>query len=222
MTEKKILIAPSILSGNFANMEHSVRLLEEWGGDYVHCDVMDGVYVDNITFGMPMIAALKKVTDKVLDVHLMITKPEKYVERFAAAGADIITFHPDASEDPETTLKVISNAGKKCGLVFNPDVSIEKYKHLFPLCDTVLIMTVYAGRGGQSLIPRCIDRIRKTASILKEMGLNIPIEADGGIGISNANVVIDAGATVLVAGSSVYNAENPTQAVAQLRSAAGN
>lgn len=217
MTDK-ILIAPSILSGDFANMAESVRLIEEWGGDYVHCDVMDGVYVTNITFGMPMIAALRKRTSGTLDVHLMITEPEKYVESFADAGADIITFHPDASLSPESALLKIKAKGVKCGVVFNPDVPIADYAHLFPLCDTVLVMTVYAGRGGQSLIPRCLDRIREVKALLEKAGLDIPIEADGGIGESNAAEVVGAGATVLVAGNSVFGSSDPAGTIEKLRS----
>ena len=216
MTEK-ILIAPSILSGDFANMGESVRLLEEWGGDIVHCDVMDGVYVTNITFGMPMVAALRKRTDKVMDAHLMITEPEKYVSRFADAGADIITFHPEASKDAERCLKIIKESGKRCGLVFNPDVPIEEYKHLFPLCDMIVVMTVYAGYGGQKLIERCIDRIREVKAILDGLGLNIPIEADGGIDENNAAKVREAGATILVAGSSVYKSKDPAESIRKIR-----
>ncbi len=215
MTE--IYVAPSILSGDFANMGESVKLLEDWGGDYVHCDVMDGVYVTNITFGMPMVAALRKCTDKVMDAHLMITEPEKYVERFVQAGADIVTFHPDASKDAEGALKKIKNEGAKCGLVFNPDVPIDKYEHLFPLCDMIVVMTVFAGYGGQKLIPECLDRIREVKRILDEKGLNIPIEADGGIGADNASLVKEAGATVLVAGSSVYKASDPKAVISKLK-----
>ncbi len=216
MTE--IIVAPSILSGDFANMGHSVELLEKWGGDYVHCDVMDGVYVNNITFGMPMVSALRKVTDLPLDVHLMITEPEKYVERFCDSGADIVTFHPDASINPEDTLNLIKNKGKKCGLVFNPDVPIAPYKDIFHLCDVIMIMTVYAGKGGQSLIPRCIDRIRELKGYLEELKLDILIEADGGIGEENVAEVVSAGATVIVAGSSVYKSSDPISTVKKLKS----
>lgn len=217
MTDR-IIVAPSILSGDFANMEKSVKQLEEWGGDYVHCDVMDGVYVNNITFGMPMVSALRKITDKTLDVHLMITEPEKYVEKFVEAGADIVTFHPDASKDPGRTLRLIKDKGKKCGLVFNPDVPIDEYKDLFRLCDVVMIMTVYAGKGGQSLIPRCIDRIREVKEILIKSGIDIPVEADGGIGENNVEEVVKAGATVIVAGSSVYKSPDPYKTVKILKS----
>lgn len=209
----KILISPSILSGDFANMQKSVEDLENWGGDMVHCDVMDGIYVKNLTFGMPMIAAIRKITKLPLDVHLMITQPERYIEDFAKSGADIITFHPEASKNPKKTLIDIKNLEKKCGIVFNPNVSIEEYKYLFPLCDIILVMSVFAGLGGQKFIENSLDRVRKVVTILKDMNLNIPIEIDGGINEENAGRVKEAGASILVAGSSIYKSENPKQTI---------
>ena len=214
---KKILIAPSILSGDFANMGESVCSLEKWGGDVVHLDVMDGVYVTNITFGMPMVAALRKYTALPFDAHLMITEPEKYVEAFCDAGADIVTFHPEASKDPKAALKSIKAKGKKCGIVFNPDVEIDRYADLFPLCDMIVVMTVFAGRGGQKLIPECLDRIFYVKTLLDRAGLDIPIEADGGIGEQNVRDVIAAGATILVAGSSVFKSPDPTATIKALK-----
>ncbi|HKL74406.1 MAG TPA: ribulose-phosphate 3-epimerase [Clostridia bacterium] len=213
----KILIAPSILSGNFANMEKSVKELEAWGGDYVHCDVMDGVYVKNLTFGMPMVKALRKVTDKVLDVHLMITKPERYVEEFVKCGADIVTFHPEASEDPENTLLKIKALGAKCGIVFNPDVDIDKYAYLFKHCDLILVMSVFAGLGGQKLIDYCLDRVKYVKKLLDSNNIDIPIEIDGGITEDNVQKAIEAGATIIVAGSAIFNAKQPKKAIEILR-----
>lgn len=215
----EILIAPSILSGDFANMGESVRSLEKWGGDIVHLDVMDGVYVKNITFGMPMVAALRKYTDLPFDAHLMITEPEKYVEAFCDAGADVVTFHPEASKDPKEAISLIKAKGKKCGIVFNPDVEIDRFADLFPLCDMIVVMTVYAGRGGQKLIPECLDRIYYIKTLLDRAGLTIPIEADGGIGEQNARDVIASGATILVAGSSVYKSQDPTKTIKTLKNA---
>lgn len=213
----EILIAPSILSGDFANMEKSVHLLEEWGGDYVHCDVMDGVFVKNITFGMPMVKAIRKVTDKVLDVHLMITKPERYVEEFVKSGADIVTFHPEASDDPKATLLKIKDLGAKCGIVFNPDVDIDKYSYLFKYCDMILIMSVFAGLGGQKFIDYCLDRVKYVKNLLLNEKIDIPIEIDGGITEENAAFTIDAGATILVAGSSIYKSADPARTIKILK-----
>lgn len=214
---EKILIAPSILSGNFANMGQAVKLLEQWGGDLVHCDVMDGVYVKNITFGMPMIKAIRKITEKVLDVHLMITKPERYVEEFVKSGADIVTFHPDASDNPLETLYLIKKAGARAGIVFNPDVDIDTYSYLFKYCDIILVMSVFAGLGGQKFIDYCADRVRYVKYLLEKENLNIPIEIDGGINERNARIAIDAGANILVAGSSIYNSDDPKKTIRVLK-----
>lgn len=213
----KILVSPSILAGDFASMGDSVRLIEENGADWVHCDVMDGVYVKNITFGMPMIAALRKITRLPLDVHLMITRPERYIDDFIKAGADIITFHPEASENPSLALEQIRKHGKKCGIVFNPDVEIAKYSYLFPQCDMILVMSVFAGLGGQKFIPYCLDRVREVRSILDGLGMDIPIEIDGGITEENAAEAIAAGCNVLVAGSSVYKAKNMRATISMLK-----
>lgn len=216
--DKTIIIAPSILSGDFANMEKTVRLVEMWGGDWIHCDVMDGVYVNNLTFGMPMIQAIRKITKKTLDVHLMITKPERYIEQFAKAGSDIITFHPDASDDPLQTLRLIKKYNIKAGLVFNPNIPLEEYKPLFTLCDLILIMSVYAGKGGQSFIEDTYKKIRQARVYCNLMGLDIPIEVDGGIGEGNYEKVIEAGGNILVAGSSVFNSQNPPQTIKLFKS----
>lgn len=215
--DKTITIAPSILSGDFANMEKTVRLVEMWGGDWIHCDVMDGVYVNNLTFGMPMIQAIRKITKKTLDVHLMITKPERYIEQFAKAGSDIITFHPDASDDPLQALRLIRKLNVKAGLVFNPDIPLEDYKPLFAYCDLILIMSVYAGKGGQSFIEDTYKKIRQARVYCNLMGLDIPIEVDGGIGEGNYKRVIEAGGNILVAGSSIFNSHNPPQTIKLLK-----
>lgn len=213
----KILVSPSILSGDFAAMGSSVKFIEENGADLVHCDVMDGVYVKNLTFGMPMVAALRKVTKLPLDVHLMIIRPERYVEEFVKCGADIVTFHPEASDNPRETLLKIKNAGAKCGIVFNPDVEIDKYSYLFPLCDMILVMSVFAGLGGQKFIPYCLDRVKKVKAILDETGHDIPIEIDGGITEENVGEVIKAGATIIVAGSTVFRSQDAKKTIQALR-----
>lgn len=213
----EILIAPSILSGDFANMEATVKKVEEWGGDLVHCDVMDGVFVNNLTFGMPMIAALKKVSKLPLDVHLMITEPEKYVDEFIASGADWLSFHPNASKDALAALKRIRAAGVKAGLVFNPDIPFQPYAKFFGDCDFLLVMSVYAGKGGQKFIESSLEKVKEIKAYLKEKQIDIPIEIDGGINEKTAICAREAGVDILVAGSAVFGAENPKEMISTLR-----
>lgn len=217
--KKEILIAPSILSGDFCNMEQSVRLLTDWGADLVHCDVMDGVYVPNITFGMPMIAAIKKITNLPLDVHLMITKPENYVEEFADAGADIISFHPEASQDALHTIKSIKAKGKKAAIVINAGVAIEPYLQLLNHVDMILIMSVNAGYGGQKFIESSLEKVRLAKKYINDNNLDVDIEIDGGINESNVKMVKEAGANIIVAGSAVYKSKDPKGTVAYMKNA---
>lgn len=212
-----IIVSPSILAGDFANMEKSVRALGDWGADYVHCDVMDGVYVKNLTFGMPMIAAIKKISPLPLDVHLMITEPERYVAEFVKCGADIVTFHPDASKRPAETLDEIRALGAKAGIVINPNVSFEEYKYLLGKCDVLLVMSVYAGLGGQKFIPKTLDTVRAAVKYIKENALDVIVEIDGGVGESNAALVREAGVRMIVAGSAVYKSDDPARTVRVLR-----
>lgn len=215
MTET--IVSPSILSGDFANMGKSVEDVKTWGGDWVHCDVMDGVYVTNLTFGMPMVQALKKRTDLPLDVHLMIDKPERYVKRFVEAGADLVTFHPEASAEPIETLRIIKESGAKCGIAFNPNVPVEEYGYLIDYCDIVVIMTVFAGYGGQKLIPECLEKVGKVKQIAERLGKEIYIEVDGGVTEENSADVRNAGANVLVAGSAVFKSSDPTRTIKILK-----
>lgn len=208
---KKTLVAPSILSADFADMGGAVENLVEWGADYIHCDVMDGVFVPNITFGMPMVKALRKRTVKTLDVHLMITKPEKYVGEFLSAGADIITFHPEASEDVDGALDTIRTVGKKCGLVLNPDKPLSIVKPYLDKIDILLIMGVYAGFGGQKFIPETLEKLAEAKKLID--GKNILIEMDGGATPENAAQIAGAGADIIVAGSAVFKAQNPRQVI---------
>ena len=212
-----IIVSPSILAGDFANMEKSVRALGDWGADYVHCDVMDGVYVKNLTFGMPMIAAIKKISPLPLDVHLMITEPERYVAEFVRCGADIVTFHPDASKRPAETLDEIRALGAKAGIVINPNVSFDEYKYLLGKCDVLLVMSVYAGLGGQKFIPETLDTVRAAVKYIKENALDVIVEIDGGVGESNAAIVREAGVRMIVAGSAVYKSDDPARTVRVLR-----
>ena len=215
---KTIKIAPSILSANFAKMGDEVRRLEQNGADIVHCDVMDGVFVNNITFGIKMVEDLRKITTLPLDCHLMIVHPEKYVERFAEAGADIITVHYEACKDNlKEVLTLIKNAGVKCGAVINPDTPVEKIKDVIPMCDMVLVMSVFPGFGGQKFIREALDKLREVKAIVDACGKEIDIQIDGGVSEQNVAEVKAAGANVIVAGSAVFKAENMAEAIAQLK-----
>ena len=208
-----IKVAPSILSADFGKMAEAVEKVKLWGADWVHCDVMDGVYVPNITFGMPMVKALRGYTDLPLDVHLMITRPEKYVGQFCDAGADLVTFHPEASEDVECALETIKSKGVKCGLVVNADQPFSIVEPYLDKIDLLLIMTVQAGFGGQSFKEDCLDKVRAGEALRVKNGWSYDIEIDGGVSPANIQKCKDAGATVVVAGSSVFKAADPTAAV---------
>ncbi len=214
---KRVYVSPSILAGDFANMEQTVRSAEEWGADLIHCDVMDGVYVKNITFGMPMIKAIKAHATKPLDVHLMITEPERYVRAFADAGADIITFHPEASKDPLGALTEIRSLGVKCGIALNPNVPFADHAYLVKDCDMVLVMSVYAGLGGQKFIAETLDKVREARAYAEANGLDIDIEIDGGVSERNAETIRAAGVNILVAGSAVYRSADPTATIKAIR-----
>ena len=208
-----MLIAPSVLSADFGNMAEAVREVKTWGGDIIHCDVMDGVYVPNITFGMPMIKAIRKNTDLPVDVHLMITKPERYVGAFCDAGADIVTFHPDASEDVQGALDIIKSKGKKCGLVVNADVDFDIVVPYLDQIDLLVIMTVQAGFGGQSFKPECLDKVRTGEKLRKENGYKYLIEADGGVIEDNIATCKEAGVDIAVAGSAVFRSKDPRKTI---------
>ena len=206
-------IAPSVLSADFGNMAEAVREVKAWGGDIIHCDVMDGVYVPNITFGMPMIKAIRKNTDLPVDVHLMITKPERYVGAFCDAGADIVTFHPDASEDVQGALDIIKSKGKKCGLVVNADVDFDIVVPYLDQIDLLVIMTVQAGFGGQSFKPECLDKVRTGEKLRIENEYKYLIEADGGVIEDNIATCKEAGVDIAVAGSAVFHSKDPKKTI---------
>ena len=215
---KNIKIAPSILSADFSKMGEEVLSLEKGGADLVHCDVMDGVFVNNITFGIKMVEDLRKITALPLDCHLMIVNPEKYVQRFAAAGADIITVHYEACKDNlSEVLKLIKTSGAKCGAVINPDTPVEKIMDEILLCDMVLVMSVFPGFGGQKFIPSVLDKVREIRAIIDESGKDIDLQIDGGITAENVAEAKAAGANVIVAGSAVFKAENRAEMIAKLK-----
>ena len=214
-----IKIAPSILSADFSKMGEEVKNLEESGADVIHCDVMDGVFVNNITFGIKMVEDLRKITKLPLDCHLMIVHPEKYAERFVKAGADYVTVHAEAcGEGLEDTLKLIKNAGAKCGAVINPDTPVSAIERVLPLCDMALVMSVFPGFGGQKFIAEVLEKVRKIRRIIRENDLNCEVEIDGGINAETVKAAKDAGANVIVAGSSVFKAADRAAAISALRS----
>lgn len=215
-----VQIAPSILSADFLHLSKDVELVNNYA-DLFHLDIMDGSFVPNISFGFPVVEAIAKEAVKPLDVHLMIVNPEKYVERFAKAGASMISFHYEAArENSGLVLRQIRDLGVKAGLVINPDCPVEAIFPYLEDLDFVLIMSVFAGFGGQRFIPESLERISCVRKELDKRGLtNVPIEVDGGIGPANAGSVKAAGAEILVAGSSVFKAESPSEAISAMKSA---
>ncbi len=214
---EKCLIAPSILSADFSVMGDEVKKITDAGADMIHCDVMDGVFVPNITFGMKMVSDIRKHTSLPLDVHLMIVEPEKYVRRFVEAGADYVTFHMEACGDAVSVLNEIKASGAKCGAVISPDTSVSVLKNCIALCDMVLLMSVYPGFGGQHFIEKSVDRLRELRRLRDESGSKALIEIDGGIHAGNCAAVREAGAQVLVAGSAVFGEKDYRAAIERLR-----
>ena len=214
------LIAPSLLSADFLHLEKDVEMLNQYA-DLIHLDIMDGVFVPNISFGFPVVEAIAKVARKPMDVHLMILHPENYVERFAKLGAAYISFHYEAArEQSEAVIGQIQALGVKAGIVINPDCPVETIFPLLPKLDYVVIMSVFAGFGGQKFIPESLDRIRAVRAELDRLGRrDIPVEIDGGVGLSNAADIVRAGVEILVAGSAVFKSENPQQTIETLRNA---
>ena len=215
---RNIKIAPSMLSANFAKISDEIKEVELSGADIIHLDVMDGVFVPNITFGMKMVKDIREVTALPLDCHLMIVNPEKYVEQFVKCGADYITVHYEAcGEKLEEVLKLIKSFGVKCGMVINPNTPLEKVENLVGLCDMVLIMSVYPGFGGQKFIGEVLDKVKKLRNIIDENGYECLIEIDGGINSETSHLAIDAGCDVLVAGNAFFGAKDKKATVIQLR-----
>lgn len=205
-----------MLSADFGHMARDVKAIEQWGADVVHCDVMDGVYVPNITFGMPMVKAFKQNSNLPIDAHLMITLPEKYVGAFCDAGADIVTFHPDASGDVQGAIDTIKSKGKKCGLVVNADQPFDIVEPYLPEIDLLVVMTVQAGFGGQKFMPNRLEMVQKGDEMRKQFGYSYLIEVDGGVCEDNVLTIKDAGADIVVAGSAVFKSANPTLTIERL------
>ena len=201
---KKILISPSILAGDFSQLGKDIQKLEDAGADMIHVDVMDGHFVPNITIGPPVIKSLRKYTDLPFDVHLMISPVHKYIEDFSKAGSDIITIHPEATENVKDSIDLIKSLGKKVGLSLNPDTPIDTIKKYLDQVDLVLVMTVYPGFGGQKFISKVLNKIKNLKSIKDENKFRFDIEVDGGVNFENNKLAIDAGANILVSGTTIF------------------
>ena len=205
---KKIQISPSILAGDFSNLGSEIKRLEQGGADMIHVDVMDGHFVPNLTIGPPVIKSLRKYTNLPFDVHLMISPVHKYIKNFSDAGSDIITIHPEATENIKASIDLIKNLGKKVGLSLNPDTPIETIESYFEDINLVLVMTVYPGFGGQKFITKILEKIQNLKRIKDKKKLKFDIEVDGGINFENNNMVINAGANILVSGTTIFKDNN--------------
>ena len=201
---KKILISPSILAGDFSQLGKDIQKLEDAGADMIHVDVMDGHFVPNITIGPPVIKSLRKYTNLPFDVHLMISPVHKYIEDFSKAGSDIITIHPEATENVKDSIDLIKSLGKKVGLSLNPDTPIDKIEKYLDQIDLVLVMTVYPGFGGQKFISKVLNKIKNLKNIKDENKFRFDIEVDGGVNFENNKLAIEAGANILVSGTTIF------------------
>lgn len=211
-----VQIAPSMLSADFLHLEKDVQMVNDYA-DIFHLDIMDGVFVPNLSYGFPVVEAIASMAAKPLDVHLMIVNPEKYVQRFAQVGAGMISFHLNAAEDPDAVLALIRENGAKAGLVINPDIPVESLFPHLKNCDYILLMSVFAGFGGQKFIEDTYERIRTLKAEIVRQGLEILIEVDGGVSSANAAALVEAGAEILVAGSAVFKAESPKEMIEAMR-----
>lgn len=211
-----VQIAPSMLAADFLHLEKDVEMVNEYA-DLFHLDIMDGVFVPNLSYGFPVVEAIASIAKKPLDVHLMIVNPENYVKRFAQVGAGMISFHLNATENPDAVLASIRESGAKAGLVINPDIPVESLFPHLKNCDYILLMSVFAGFGGQKFIEETYQRVRTLKAEIERQGLVIPIEVDGGVSASNAAALVEAGAEMLVAGSAVFKAKSPKEVIEAMR-----
>lgn len=200
----KNILSPSILSADFARLGEQIQEIDRAGAQYVHIDVMDGLFVPSISYGMPVIKSIRKTTDRVFDVHLMICEPERYIEEFAACGADLITFHIEATQKTDEILEEIHKRGLKAGIAIKPGTSVEEVRPYLERVDMILVMTVEPGFGGQSYLDFCTEKVRRMRAMAAESGREIDIQVDGGINRENVDTVLTAGANVIVAGSAVF------------------
>lgn len=203
----KYVLAPSILSANFKVLGEQMKLTEDNGAEYLHFDVMDGMFVPSISFGMPVLKSIHDATGQVMDAHLMVQEPIRYVEAFQKAGADIVTVHLEACQDIKATIDKIRECGMKVGLSICPETTVEEVKDLLKEVDMLLVMSVHPGFGGQKFIPESLDKIRKIRDMIEVQRLDVDIQVDGGIYQTNVREVLDAGANIIVAGSAVFNGD---------------
>ena len=211
------MIAPSILSADFGKLYDEIEMINQSEADWFHVDVMDGVFVPNISFGFPVMKPLQSKATKPLDVHLMIVDPDRYTKAFADAGAHVLTVHVEACTHLHRTLTTIRNHGMKAGVAINPHTPVESIKEVLYLCDVVCLMSVNPGFGGQSFIENTYAKVKTLKSMITEAGTNTLIEIDGGVSLGNAKLLTDAGADVLVAGNTVFGSANPTQTITELK-----
>ena len=208
-----------MLSADFGNLDRDTRMIDRSAAQWIHIDVMDGVFVPNISFGFPVMKPIRKASNKVLDVHLMIVDPEKYVAQFAEAGADIVTFHYEATQTPREAIRLIRESGAKVGISIKPKTPVEVLRELLPEVDLVLIMSVEPGFGGQSFIEGSTDKVRELRKMIDEAGLDVTIEIDGGVSAANAGELYEAGCDALVAGSAVFKAADPETEILKILNA---
>lgn len=211
------LISPSLLAADFGNLAKDIKMVNESVADWIHCDIMDGVFVPNISFGIPVLEDVKKVARKPLDVHLMIVDPDRYLSRFHDAGADILTVQYEACDHLHRTVTEIRRLGMKAGVAVNPHTPVALLKNILPGIDMVLIMTVNPGFGGQSFIPESYSKIAELRKMIDDGGYNVLIEVDGGIDTKNARKLIETGVNVLVAGNSIFSSADPVGTIARLK-----
>lgn len=214
--ERRWIVAPSLLSADIARLGEAVKMVDESAAEWVHLDVMDGLFVENISFGFALVETVAKLTGKVRDVHMMTINPEKWVERLRKAGADVMTVHMEACPHIHRTLEAIRRAGMRAGVALNPGTPLEMAREALELADVLLLMGVDPGFGGQRLIERTVDRVREAREMIDGMNRKVLIEVDGGVNVENANVLGKAGADVLVAGAAVFKSENPKETIATI------